>query len=280
VEREWLRYEGTAQRDLFRVLRTRFLHRHRPQVPGPILEVGPGPGRFSRHLALEGHALVLLELSHEAIALARTHVLEEKPLDPTSPVEFIRGDAVSPPFRAGAFAAVTLLGNVVGFAAEDGQRLLERACALVATGGSLLIEIAPGAGERSRYVHRLPPGAFARTLQSPERWVADRVLREGFDPQGERHKTPRFRRFSADSVTTRLERQGFSVVERLAVAPASGLEPGHLEAAKEDPVAWARLLALEETLGRLPERQGGAASVLLAARRVGEVEVPPERSFK
>jgi SAM-dependent methyltransferase len=266
IEREWLRYEGTPLRDLYRQLRERFLTRHRPTSPGRSLEIGPGPGRFT---ALLGHArdrITLLELSRAMLERVRTD-----PVMGTDAVcDLVQGDAVTPPFRSGQFHRVALLGNVLGFAEGEAQELLSRTAALVSPGGELLIEFVAGAGERSRYLHRLPPGAIARLLAAPVRAVQPRVEREGFDRVREKERPGRrFRRFSTTEVTSRLTAAGFESREVLAVAPALGNDASRLGPVRSAPTAWAHLLDLEEALGRDPHRQTHAAAILLAAERTG-----------
>ncbi|MGA7860841.1 MAG: class I SAM-dependent methyltransferase, partial [Thermoplasmata archaeon] len=167
VEREWRRYEGTPLRDLYRELRERFLVRHRPSAPGRSLEIGPGPGRFTRLIGHAGDRVALLELSRA--------MLERIQADPAGRglpgLDLVQGDAVTPPFRSGKFHRVAMLGNVLGFAESDAPALLSRTAALVGPGGELLIEFVAGPGERSRYLHRLPAGAIARLLVAPVRAV-------------------------------------------------------------------------------------------------------------
>ena len=265
VDREWKRYEGTPLRDLYRELRERFLARHRPSRPGRSLEVGPGPGRFTR---LIGHAqdrVALLELSRAML---------DRLQEATSPrdsarVDLVQGDAVAPPFRAGRFDRVALLGNVVGFAEQDAPELLARTCTLVAPRGILLLEFVAGPGERSRYLHRLPPGAIARLLAAPVRAVQPRVEREEFDRVRERETGARhFRRFAPTDIVRRLEAEGFGIREVVAVAPCLGNDASRLSVVRTAPLAWNHLLELEEAIGRTPRRQANAAAILVAAERL------------
>lgn len=264
VEREWRRYEGTPLRDLYRQLRERFLVRHRPPAPGWSLEIGPGPGRFSHLVGHPDDRVTVLELSRA--------MLERIPVETSARglrrLDRVQGDAVDMPFRPARFHQVALLGNVLGFAEEDAFRLLDRTVALVAPGGTLLLEFSPGGGERSRYLHRLPSGAIARLFAAPLRAVLPRVEREGFDRvRGRDSEGRRFRRFSADLVRSTLHRAGLRTEEVVAVAPCLGNDPARLPKVRAAGAAWARLLDLEETVGRSSARLADAAAVLLAARR-------------
>jgi SAM-dependent methyltransferase len=267
VDREWQRYEGNALRDLFRELRLRFLARHPPTVPGPVLEVGPGPGRFSASLGGPENPRLLLDLSVRALRVARGHLSgrSEREFGASG---FVRGDALRPPVRRGAFAQVVLLGNALGFAEGRSEELLDRCLELIAPQGGLILEFVAGAGEFSSYGRRIPPGALRRALAAPPRVLLGRFLREGFVPivRPARAGHP-FRRQAPARVAERLAAAGLRVEELCAVAPALGGLPDRLEAIRSDPRAWDHLLEIEESIGQQSERLRPAAAVLLAARR-------------
>jgi SAM-dependent methyltransferase len=256
VDREWDRYEGTAQRDLFRELRARFLRRH--SATGPwVLDVGSGPGRFLPELGSPVAHRVALDLSAETLRRAEAR-------GPTGP-HLVRGDGTSPPFARAAFAVVAVLGNALGFAGPESDRFLEAVESLVAPGGYLLLEIVAGPGESSRYLGRLPPRALARLLRSPVRALVQRAAREGYAPEPRRRPaSAAFRRFDPSGLTDDFRARGWEAREVVAVAPALGASPGSLEPARSDPKAWSHLLELEEAVGREPERWNSAAAVLLS----------------
>lgn len=268
--REWQRYEGTGQRALFRTLRERFLDRHRVGS-GWVLDVGSGPGRFTpkvgapkaRRVAVDLSAAMLRELAERWPA---------RSVDLSEPPERVRADVLAPPFPDATFQEVVLLGNLVGFAGHGGNALLTAAARLLRPDGLLIVELAPGPGEVSRYLRRLPPGAVRRLLRSPVRAVASRVAREGFDALAWR-RGPReeFARWSVEALAQALRIEGFDLLERMAVAPALGSEVERLEVVHADPKAWEHLLELEERLGREPGRWPAAAAVLVALRRPASV---------
>jgi SAM-dependent methyltransferase len=264
VDREWRRYEGTPLRDLYRELRERFLARHRPREAGRSLEIGPGPGRFTRLVGHPGDRVTLLELSRTMLERVRAG----SPESAHTTLELVQGDAVTPPFRPARFHRVAMLGNVLGFAESDAPGLLTRVGSLVTPRGRFLLEFVSGPGERSRYLHRLPTGAIARLFAAPVRAIEPRVRREGFERIRERETgSRRFRRFAPSEVQARLDAAGFVVKEVVAVAPCLGNDASRLNAIRSVPVAWGHLLELEEAIGRDPNRQVGAAAILLAAER-------------
>lgn len=261
VEREWKRYEGTPQRDLFRDLRVRFLDRHRSSG-GWSVDLGSGPGRFSAHVGHEPQRTVLLDLSAEMLRFAR----EMHPAPASLPA--VRADALAPPFRSGSFSTVAALGNPLGFSGGRSAEFLDRAAELVRPGGRLLLEAVCGPGESSQYLRRLPAGAVRRLLSAPVNLVRSRLQREGFRREPERKTTgAEFRRYSPVELTTELRRRGLEVEEAVSVAPCLGSDAERVAAVRGDALAWLHLLELEEAMGRLPERQTAAAALLLAARR-------------
>jgi SAM-dependent methyltransferase len=260
-----MRYEGTAQRELFRQLRERFLLRN-ARSGRWALDVGSGPGRFSRHVGAGGVTCVGLDLSLAMLAVGRE--ISSPAAGPEAlRVERVRGDALQPPFSPGTFDEVALVGNALGFEAGSGDALLQTVEGLVAEGGFLLVEVAPGPGEHARYLARLPHGAVRRLLAAPPAAVLPRVRREGFETEPIRHRTAAFRRWTADELLERWRPLGWRVREAMAVAPALGPDPGRLSEVARDPQAWARLMEMEEQLGREPDRWPNAAAILVAVER-------------
>jgi hypothetical protein len=192
------------------------------------------------------------------------------------------GDGLRPPFPPRTFAEVVVLGNVVGFSGPDAEAILRSVGEQVTPGGKLIVEVAAGPGERSRYLARLPPGAVARLLRSPAPLVEARILREGFvEAPSSRGVHSLFRALDVATAVSWLSPLGFRVVETMSVAPALGQEPDHLTSIQSDAISWGRLLDLEERLGRRPDRWTVAAAVLLCLERSTELAVaPPEQIAK
>jgi len=264
ARREWQRYEGTAQRDLFRELRERFLARH-AVGEGWVLDVGSGPGRFLPWVGGPRTRKVALDLSREMLSLVPGTWRDGGGRGPVP--DRILGNAARPPLVRGAWAEVTVLGNTLGFSGRMAGIQLDEAQQLVAADGVLLIEIAPSFGERSQYFARLPGAALARLFHAPLAAILSRLDREPFRAEPPRHETPRaFHRFTVEEVVARMRLRGWEVRETMAVAPALGPDPGRIASGRRDPKSWARLLDLEEVVGHRSERWARAAAVLVAAR--------------
>ncbi len=191
------------------------------------------------------------------------------PRGAVSGIDQVRGDALRPPLAPGIWGEVVVAGNTLGFAAAAGPTLLERTEELVAPGGTLLVEIAPGPGERSRYLGRLPPGAVGRLLEAPVTAILTRVEREGFLREPRRRSTSDFHRWKVSELTDRWGRRGWEVLEILAIAPALGTDPERVAAVAKSRKAWSRLLEVEERVGRHEDRWPQAAAILLSARKGG-----------
>jgi SAM-dependent methyltransferase len=267
AEREWIRYGGTAQRDLWRELRERFLLRHAVAARW-VLDLGSGPGRFTAFLGTALSHRVALDLSLEMLRSAKEHWIRGSHPAPTP--DRLRADGLAPPFVEGAFGEVAVLGNTLGFAGASADRLLVAAISLVALGGTFLVEVAPGPGERSHYLSRLPRTSLARLFRSPVRALLPRIDREGFNRiPYRRAEQGEFRRIPVEELSRWFDERGWILREVLAVAPALGALAPCIDAVRSDAKAWGHLLLVEEILGRRPERWTDASAVLLAAERTG-----------
>jgi SAM-dependent methyltransferase len=268
IEREWQRLQGTAQRDLFRELRRRFLERHRG-VGRWVLDAGSGPGRFTGWVGPVRSRRIAADIGREALAQLPDH-WAGPPMGPPIP-DRVRADLVRAPFASGSFGTVAALGNLIGFSEDQSEPLLDRLGELVAPGGTLILETAPAPGERSRYLARLPPGAVGRMFRSPARAIVARVEAEGFAREiARRPKAGRFRRWSAAEITAWCTAGRWQVREVIAVAPMLGPDAARVDAVARDPRAWQRLLEVEEEIGRRKERWARAAALLVAALKTSE----------
>ncbi len=231
-----------------------------------MLEIGPGPGRFTYAVGTVPSRRALLDLSDVMLRRACAGG-GDRPGGPPPP-DPVKGDGFRPPVRDRAFGEVVALGNVLGFAPAPFELSLRRLGNLVIPGGMLIVEIVPGWGERSRYLARLPVTAVGRLLRSPIGAVLPRIEREGFSRVEERAKKDHaFQRRALVEIVRVFQPLGWSMVEAMAVAPALGFDPERIAAARPLARSWGHLLEVEETLGRIPERWENAAAMMVALRR-------------
>ena len=114
---------------------------------GPVLDVGCGPGRHVHHLARQGVMSTGIDISRDAVRLARQRgaaVLLRSVFDDVP--------------GTGAWGTALLLDGNIGIGG-DPARLLRRVDALLAPGAEILVECAEGSGS--------VPGALVR-LEGPD----------------------------------------------------------------------------------------------------------------
>jgi SAM-dependent methyltransferase len=104
--------------------------------PGRILEIGSGPGHMSLELARAGFAVTGLELSGEAVAIARRFAAENPFVDGFGSLEYVQADffAWEP---VGRYDGVCFFNTLHHFA--DLERVLQRVEDVLRPGGRLVV---------------------------------------------------------------------------------------------------------------------------------------------
>ena len=119
--------------------------------PSSILDLGCGPGLYSRLLAQDSHYYIGLDFSPASIAYARNT------FDAPGKAEFMLADAAVADF-GGPFELIMMLyGELNVFSPRNCRRILARAYAALAPGGRLLVE-------RQRFGAVKESGQAPRTL--------------------------------------------------------------------------------------------------------------------
>ncbi len=261
VSRERSRYARDVTGVYRQALIERFLERHAGGSPGPCLEIGPGPGRFTRSLAQRYADLYVLDISSSMLKACRRVVrANARTCRPT----FVEGTAESLPFERRSFDRVIALG-VLLFVSREFPRVLKDLARLLKPGGRLVFEIqAPSQAIMSV----LPPNpSGARTiLGRPREFHLWSVVRDGFQPHDPRH----WARFEViwkrpKELTRDVAAANLRVLDTMAIAPNFGNQPTLLKAIRRDPAAFATALDIEEETGRWPELWGAGAGTLVAA---------------
>jgi len=270
VRREWGRYEGEPWRALVRELRERFLGRHLPRGDGWLLELGPGPGRFTPALLGRGARVVAVDLSRPMLqALSRRQAIRSR----AARLRRVRGAGELLPFRDGAFRASVALGNILGFSASDGERLLSEMARVTRPGGLLLLDVASPVGATTDFLEmaaqrRLLP----RVLRDPEYYFLNEVVRSS-DRTRQPYAPKRWGFFEFDFYTAAgaeqaLSAAGFRVIDRMALAPISAYRTRLTRIARRERRTWQNLLAVEERAGRRPGTLETGHGFVVAAVRL------------
>ncbi len=252
VREEWRRYAGEPPRVLRRTLRERFLRRHLRGSSQTVLELGPGPGRFTPILrrATRGR-LVALDLSLEALRSARRRARRQPGL---SRIDWVQGAGECLPLRARSIDEVVAFGNVVSFAALDGPVLLKELGRVVKPRGLLLADFAsPAAATQEFFYVAARRRLLGRILRHPDHYFLDRVLTTGLQPLApDRLARWEFRFYTAAEAEKELARAGFRMIDVMSVAPIAAHQDRVAAIARRDERTWETLLRIEERVGRRP----------------------------
>lgn len=265
--KEYHRYAGEARRRfLQRELRERFLQRHLPRGDGPILELGPGPGRFTPLLLRTSSARVILaDLSRPVLLSNRRRT--RRPADRRR-TSWVRAAGEHLPLRDRSVDTVVLLGNIVSMAADDGPQLLAELRRVCRPGALLLADFAsPAAATQEFFYVAARRRLLPRILRDPSRYFLDRVLATGRQPYAP-HRLARweFQFYTVDSATAALRTAGFRVVDRMSVAPITSFQESVARIARRERATWETLLRIEEQVGRRTGALEIGHGFLVAAR--------------
>lgn len=267
VQREWRRYSVEPSRILRRELRERFLRRHLRGARGPVLELGPGPGRFTPTILESARGTVLdVDLSPEGLKASRRRHRARKD---ASRLRWVRGAGEHLPVPDRSMGAEVVLGNIICFAAEDGPGLLRELARVMRRGGQLIVDFASPAGATSEFFvvasqRRLLP----RILRDPEYYLLNSVLGTGYQPYAPaRMARWEFQFYTVNEAHALLESVGFQPVDTMTVAPLAAFQDRVAAIARRDRRTWETLLRTEERIGRRPGTFETGHGFLVAAVR-------------
>jgi SAM-dependent methyltransferase len=252
VDREWRRYSGTAWRVLVRELRHRFLARHLPKGEGWVLELGPGPGRFTPTVLSARARVVAADLSRPMLrALTRRKGVRTR----AAKLRRVRAAGEHLPFRDGAFRASVVLGNLLGFSAADGPRLLREVARVTRPGGMLVLDVASPVGATTDFLEAAARRRLLRRiLRDPEYYFLNEIVRSA-ERTHQPYAPSRWGFFEFDFYTVAAaEREllaaGFRPIDRMAVGAIGAYRERLTTIARREPRTWRTLLELEERVGR------------------------------
>lgn len=258
---------GEPQRILRRTLRERFLRQHLRGSRGVLLELGPGPGRFTPILrrATRGGVLAL-DLSREGLRSARRRARREPGL---SRIDWVQGAGEYLPLRSRSVDTVVAFGNIVSFAALDGPALLKELARVMRPKGLLLADFPSPAGSTQEFFYvAARQRLLGRVLRRPSHYFLDRVLTTGFQPLAPaRLARWEFRFYTVAEAKKELARAGFRTIDAMSVAPIAAYQDRVAAIARREKRTWVTLLRVEEQIGRRPGVLETGHGFLMAAVR-------------
>ena len=252
VDRERRRYSGSAWRRLVGELRSRFLTQRLPTGPGWVLELGPGPGRFTPEILGSGARVVAVDLSLPMLRGLGRRLPAQRG---GGRLRRVRAAGEHLPFGEGAFRAAVAYGNLLGFAGYDGGRLLGELARVVRPGGVLLLDVASPAAATSEFLSlAAEQRLLRRVLRDPDFFfltnVASPVDRIHLPYAPKRLQYWEFDFYTPRGAEEALNRSGFRTADRMAVGAIAAYRERIAAIARRDPRAWRNLIATEEKVGR------------------------------
>ncbi|MCI4346219.1 MAG: class I SAM-dependent methyltransferase [Thermoplasmata archaeon] len=232
-----------------------------------ILELGPGPGRFTPLLRRgKDRRVVLVDLSRESLLAGRRRA-RRGPL--RTPTDWVHGAGERLPLRSRSVDAAVVLGNVISFAATDGPVLLRELHRVLKSGGRLIADFGSPAAAVQEFLRRGARHRFLpRVLRRPGYYLISTVLATGKQPLAPaRWARWEFQFYTAQTARAALARAGFVVRDLLSVAPISASQDRVLEIARRETRTWRALLELEERVGRRDGVLEAGNGFIVAARR-------------
>jgi ubiquinone/menaquinone biosynthesis C-methylase UbiE len=267
VKEEWKRYAAEPHRILRRALRERFLQRHLRSSSRVLLELGPGPGRFTSILRRSTRGrVVALDLSRESLRSGRRRARRQPRL---ARIDWVQGAGECLPLRSRSVDTVVALGNIVSFAARDGPALLKELGRVLKPKGLLLADFASPAGATQEFFYvAARQRLLGRVLRRPGRYFLDRVLTSGFQPLAPaRLARWEFQFYTVAGAEKELTRAGFRAVDVMSVAPIAAYQDRVAAIARRERRTWETLLRVEEQVGRRPGVLETGHGFLVAAVR-------------
>lgn len=234
-EQEWERFFRSPVDEVNLLIHTHYLEQF-VQPGSRILEVGAGPGRFTRIMAGSDCRIVVADISPVQLDLHRQHARElafEKAVEDRLQLDVCDMSVLCDD----SFDAVVCYGGPLSYVFDRAPVALRECARVCRGGGHVLASVMSLWGTAHRFLQGvldIPPGSNRKITDSgdltPENW------------EGIKHRCHMFR---SSELRQMIRQAGLTVV---ALSASNGLSIGWeelLAGAKEQPEKWRELLRME-----------------------------------
>ncbi len=256
AEGEWQRFDKHALGAVHEHIHNLYLERFVPRG-SRVLEIGAGPGRFTRTLHRLGCRIVVADISDVQLALNRRYGSEYG--FATSVEAYQKLDICDlSAMPAASFDVVVAYGGPLSYVFERRDEAVESCRRVLKPGGALLASVMSLWGTLHRHL---------AALKDLPLWSMNSIVESGdLTPENDPTSPHKCHMFQSVELANLLERHGFNV-EALAASNAlcTNLEPLLLEL-RQQPERWQALLDLESQATAQPGYVDGGTHLIVAAR--------------
>lgn len=258
-ETEWHRLVKDPTNEVKLHVHRHYLEQH-VRAGDRVLEIGPGPGRFTQILAALGARLVLVDISAGQLALNDKYAAEHSfahAIEGRLKLDICDMSALAD----GSFDAVVAYGGPVSYVFEEAPRALAEIVRVLVPGGVALLSVMSLWGA----VHEFLPGVLALPPEVNRPIVATGDLCPATYPEANHHA----HMYRAAELRDVLEREGLEVIEMSASNCLSAARGDQLDEVRQDETQWAHLLEMELEACREPGCVDLGTHTIAVARRIG-----------
>jgi SAM-dependent methyltransferase len=241
-EKEWDRHEKTPTEEVKLHVHRHYLAKH-ISSGDRVLEIGPGPGRFTQMLAELGAKIVVADISPVQLDLNREYA---KKLGFASAVEeWLELDVCEMGIVAdGGFDAVVCYGGPLSYVFEQRDEAISEILRVTRPDGVVLLGVMSLWGT----THEFLPGVM--DVSEDENWE---IIGSGdLCPDTLSQSTHNCHMFRADELRRFLEEAGVEILEMSASNCLSAAWGDRLEEVRNDTAKWKHLLEMEVEACREP----------------------------
>lgn len=163
-KREWYRLESSPEAEVNFHLHQKYLLEY-IREGDRVLEIGPGPGRFTLEMAALGARIVALEISPEQLRLNKEMVAAEGMGHAVE--QWVEGDTVDlSRFPDQSFDAVVAYGGPLSYVFDQADQALGEMLRVVKAGGYVLLSVMSLLGTTRRFLDSIVELSFQHGLEA------------------------------------------------------------------------------------------------------------------